>query len=288
MNRAARSLAHVLSLAASAAILLRCGPLTGSSLAGGSGAGNPGGTVALSMRANGDPAAKASAPAEGKIFNVIGGCKPIVIADKAGLEFTITSVSLKSLAISFVLDGSQEPGQLLASMRERRPELSCDSNSIILSGSHQFNVLKGDADSLTSALPLPVARYTGLSMHFGAEADDNGGVQSGQLAMSGTFLYNGSLHAITIDIDHPLWQFYRFAGGIFTLSNGDTTHLELRFDATHWFAAINFAQDISLGLFAFDSSGVLTLSNSAGRSLAPEIELLLANNFIESGKLAVY
>ncbi|MCU0609617.1 MAG: hypothetical protein MUF22_07620 [Chitinispirillaceae bacterium] len=269
-----------------AALLAQCGS-SGDNLAGGSGAGNPGGTVAIAMRAHIDGALpKVASAASADIGD------SLVVSDRGGMKITVTGVELSSAEIHFVLDSSESPERLHDREREREPALAYDSNSLFLYGPFGFNALTGRADSGThSAASLPVARYTGVALQFREDPVDTGAfaqLRHGKIGITGTLVYKGETHQFVFDFSRSFGRRYRFAGGIFTLSRLDTTHIELRFNARKWFSNVNIASGIERGQIGFNDHGELALSTFSGTYLSRELGFVISEDFIASGTLVVY
>jgi hypothetical protein len=271
---------------------LQCGSPGGTPLSGGSGAGNPAGTVALSMVASAESALPKRLGRGGQAVDIVDLTKPIVAIDRSGLRLVITALSLSNVNVHFTLDTEEVPSRLLSSMRDRRPELSIDTHSIVLSGPYRFNAIQGNVDSSIRTLSLPVARYTGVKLLF--DRDSVSGEQFGsQIVMNGTFADGGDTHAVRIDLTNRSWpwyqQTYRFAGGIFTLSQTDTTNLQLQFNPKKWFSEVDLGWCIDRGiLFAGDSTDTVVISNRSSRSPSQEIGNTIFKSFIASGRLVVF
>lgn len=294
---------YLLVLAGAGILFLGCGSLTMEPLAGGSGAGNPGstvvraGTVVLAMCATGgDQAMGISMPLRklqsGSLLDSTGS---ITVADKGGLILTLTQVVLSNVEPRFMLDPVLRPDSLLSHMTDRPPELSCDSNSIMLDGRHAFDAVEGKIDSSNATLRLPVARYTGITIGF--QEYDNGHFYPPQppeysrITMEGSFQYGGKPHDMVIDINYspqPCSRQFWFGGGLFTLLAGDTTHVELQLAADRWFSNIDFAAALANGSLYFDSTGALNISYVSVNPCVWGIQSVIAADFFASGKLVVY
>jgi hypothetical protein len=290
--------------AGAAALLFRCGSLSFAPLAGGSGAGNPGGTVVTSanvvfsmsaVNGQGQPGGGEAPVAKLSSSTLLDSSGSITAADRGGLQFTLTEVSVSNVAARFMLDSEMEPERLLSHMADRPPELLSDSNAIVLSGSHEFDALSGRVDSSNRTLRLPVARYTGVRFdvpeYAGGCPDGPQNPSYSMITMRGTFLYGGTSHALVADISYSPMTCrldFRFGGGLFTLSDVDTTHLELQFDAQRWFADVDFAAVLGNGSLRFDAAGALNLSNTSYSPCVSGIQSVIASDFFSSGKLVVY
>ena len=276
--------------------LCRCTSLsTDDPLAGGSGAGNPGGTVELSMVAIADQGINKTSVVGTRNFKLLDSSRSITVTDKGGLQFILTDITLSDIDVRFMLDTAEKPEQLLSSMLEEPAELSSDTHSIVLDGSHAFDALGEMIDSSVASLLLPVARYTGVALGFSESFDPDKFAQQRtpltRIAMNGTFCYSGVKHQIAIISDCSLWpclRVYRFGGGIFTLSPADTTHLELQFNSRQWFSSVDIAASLNNGALTFDANGALNIVSLAGCRLYREIVFAITQGFLSSGKLTVY
>jgi hypothetical protein len=289
MRSAFETMASALVALAATGFLFHCSSPVDPS-AGGSGAGNPGGTVALSMLASREQPLEKLSIIDSQ--NIVTGSKPVIATDHAGLALSITSISLSDVDIHFMLDTSEAPSHLLSSMHERPSELSIDTHSIVLSGPYLFNALDGNVDPSIRALRLPVARYTGVKLHFKRDSISDEQFLS-QLAMNGTFVLEGTVRNIYIDLTNPSWpwfqQSFRFAGGIFTLTPTDTTNLQLQFNAKKWFSQVDLAFLISRGTLTIDdSTNTLVISNRSNHSPSKDIGNAIFEDFIASGILVVF
>jgi hypothetical protein len=291
MRRGLNLMASAL-LAPAALGVFQCAAPTDPPAAGGSGAGNPGGTVALSMLASTEQALGKRGIAEGEGFVPHAGPRQIIANDHAGMELTITGISLTNVGIHFMLDTSESPQRLLSAMQQRPPELSMDTHSIVLSGPYLFNALAGNVDPSIRALRLPIARYIGVKLHFNRDSVSGEPLRS-QIVMNGTFDDNGTTRNLLIDLTNSSWPWYqqsfRFAGGIFTLTPSDTTNLQLQFNSKIWFSQVDFARLLYAGNISVDdSTGTLTISNRSSRSPSRDIANAIFKDFISSGRLVVF
>lgn len=273
-------------------ICLRCSSFNEMNLTGGAGAGNPGGTVSVALTIKTDSVLAKTAVSSGSgsaQTAIVSGAAPLVIKDLAGLPVTITGVQINSADLRLILDYREDPRGILDSLRERPSYLSSDSQSLVINKRFSFDCLKGDPDSTIPPVTMPVARYTGVMLRFNQElipvADS---VRQNQILIAGSLAYSGKTHRIRIEINRTFSPIYKFAAGIFTLSATDTTHLEIRFNASQWFHNVNFKQLIDLKLLNFDQNGDLVISSGTCRYGVEETESRIRNDFIMSGKLVVY
>ena len=268
----------VLLPAISAFLLMDCAL---NELAGGSGAGNPGGTVTVTLRAEVSIGMAKTAPGEfyEQVFDT-SCASPIVVTDKDGLKLTISEIVFSCADFRFMLDPTENAGEILKSFSDRSPLLSFDDQSLILNGGpYLCNGLTGQMLPEIDTIRLPVAKYTGIMLSF----SDKGSYFSRDtfnrqlFYISGTFLYYNKLCRFAVDIDHGFNPLINFAGGIFTLSNNNTTHVELRFDAEQWFKSIDLKKAIANGDLKFNQSGELFIGGCYNDSTNQKIELAIQN-----------
>jgi hypothetical protein len=297
MKRAMKNTLPVLLWLSAGMPLVSCGsltPTTDPSIAGGSGAGNPAGTVVLAMYAKTGRIAGQEKLAQSS--TVIDSAGSIAVTDKGGARLTLTNVIISNAAVRFSLDSSERPDSLLFAMHETHPELSPDTNCIVYTGGHDFDAVHGMVDSAVTALRLPIGRYSGVTLGFknfqaGNPQWGQGDTDCSTITMNGVMLYGGVMHALTIDItcaSMPPCRYFPFGGGIFTLSASDTTHLDLKFDADKWFSSIDLAASLGNGSLSFDSTGALNISNAMANPYVGELQSVIASAFFASGTLVVY
>ncbi len=279
-------------------LTMRCGSLTNEDPAvatGGSGAGNPSGIVKVSMGVSSTSSSAKMTAVAALADDPDGFTGPVTVTttDEGGTSISLTTIELSGVIIHFLVDSSENPASLLAAMHSRPAYLSSDSNSIIYTRQASFNVLCDSADSLPSTLSLPIAKYIGVKITLPQVASAGGAGTTGnnQIVLNGTFAYFGVSHSLNVGIAYSQGscnQNYSFAGGIFTLSASDTTHLQLQFKPSRWFSSINVATGLENGDYSFDGGGTLNLSNY---STLPSVEWAgetVASDFLASGKLTVY
>jgi hypothetical protein len=285
------------------ALLLFAGCSSHTQVAGGSGAGNPGGTVSIAMSVQLATSAAKIAAITGPADNDCDDSAPgnvdavssITASDQGGTSIILTDILLSGVTIHFMVDSTQSPAQLLSGMRSPPSDLSSDSNSIILTPAGTFDALKASPDSSASSVTLPIARYTGVKLVF-PQVNDSGSqlendTTDNQILMKGTFTYYGQVHPLNIRIAYPQGPYkqnYAFDGGVFTLSTADTTHLELRFNANQWFTGINVSKSLGNGQYSFDNNGALNITNFSSRSPVAQAGASVAADFLASGKLTIY
>jgi hypothetical protein len=273
-----------------AAFWLQCDSLNGIQLAGGSGAGNPGGTVSVALTINLDTMVTTATNIAGATGTKIDIAKaPVVVKDMAGLPITITGVVINSSDLRLVLDDLDEPRHVLDSLRERPDYISTDSQSLVINKQFSFNCLQGTPDSSVPPMIMPVAHYTGVMLNFDqyAPSQTDTGWKS-KIQITGYFDYKGAPQNFIVQIYRTFSPYYKFAGGIFTLSHSDTTHLELRFNASQWFHRVNFKQAVDQEPFSSNTKNAIIISSYSTVPGIADLEYRIKTDFIMSGKLAVY
>jgi hypothetical protein len=288
MNLFFRTLLALLP-ALSALFILNC---SYGDLAGGSGAGNPGGTVTVALKAEVSIGmAKSITGDHCERLSDTSSDTSIVVTDKAGLQLFISEISFSFADFRFMLDPSEDAGEVLRTFSDRSPLLSSDTRSLILGGGPYIcNGLTGQLEPAIDTVGLPVAKYTGIMLSFKDKSSVfyHDTFSRGIFCISGTFLYYSRLCRFFVDIDHSFSPLIPFAGGIFTLSTGDTTHIELRFNAERWFKNIDLKRAIISGELQFSPNGDLFIGGYNNDPANQKIELAIQNAFIASGKLIVY
>jgi hypothetical protein len=261
-------------------------------LAGGSGAGNPGGTVTVALKAEVSIGmAKTTSDTFSKQISGTSNDSLIAVTDMNGLQLFISEIGFSCEDFRFMLDPSENAGEILSSFRDRSSLLSNDTRSLILGGGPYFcNGLTGQMQPKIDTIRLPVAKYTGIMLSF----RDRGNFLSREtfgrqlFYIAGTFFYCNRLCRFYIGINHPFSPLISFAGGIFTLSTGDTTHIELRFNADQWFKGIDLKKAIDNGDLQLNSNGEIFIGGRPNDSPNQKIEVAIQNSFAASGKLIVY
>jgi hypothetical protein len=273
------------------AFLILCS--TFDELAGGSGAGNPGGTVAVTLKAEVSIGmAKATAGEFNKQESDTSSIVPLVVTDKAGLELYISEIIFSCADFRFMLDPSEDATEILQSFNDHSSLLSSDKGSLVLGGGpYLCNGITGEMLPSIDSVRLPVAKYTGIMLRFKDTPDffPHDTFNKNELfRISGTFFYYGRLCRFIVDINHSFNAPVHFAGGIFTLSDSDTTNIELRFDANKWFKGIDLKKAIVTKDLQFNPNGDIFIGGHCNDSANQKIEFAIQNAFIESGRLVVY
>jgi hypothetical protein len=260
-------------------------------LAGGSGAGNPGGSVTVALRAEISLGMAKSAAKTAMLTLDNTQSSSIVVTDQDGLAITLYEMYLTINDFRFMLDPDENPEKIFTDMHNRSPLLSFGRNCLVLTGGpYSCNGLTGEVEPNIGMIHLPVAKYTGIMLSLNRDQSKvfSSFSSRGQLFLSGTFTYYGRPHKIIVDIDRGFSPIFNFAGGIFTLSAKDTTHVELRFDAADWFRSIDIKKAIDRGSLQFNEYGNVVIGGCYGDNATQEMELAIQNSFIASGKLVLY
>jgi hypothetical protein len=277
-------------LALLSALYLQCSSLGEIPLAGGSGAGNPGGTVSVALSIFSDTGlAKTAFVADAAVNSADSPKSVVTVKDLAGLAVTITGVQLHCTDLRLVLDQKEWTHYDLDSLEERPSYLSNDSQSLIINKRFSFNALEESPDSTIPPVIMPVARYTGVKLNFSQPppSQTDTGWKS-EILLTGSFVYNGQTQNFQVKINPSFSPFYKFAGGIFTLSADDTTHLELRFNASQWFHRVNFKQLLDQEVLVFNPTGDIIISSNSHLSGIQDLVYCIGMDFFNSGKLVVY
>jgi hypothetical protein len=280
------SLRTLMSLSPAAVLLLTQCSLN--HLAGGSGAGNPGGSVTVSLKAQISIGMNKSVADTSSGILIFGNPtdSPVVIYDKTGIPFSMSEIMFTCADFRFLLDQSEDPEKILESMKDPSPLLTHDDFSLILRGGpYMCNGLTGKVLPEIKSITIPIAKYTGMMIPFKKEWNSN--VKSDLLYLSGTIPYFGKNKRLVVDIDLSFYSFINFDKGIFTPSTSDTTCIELLYDAKRWFENVDIKGGIESGAIYFDQDGDLIIGRQSNSSATENIEMTIINSFMASGKLAV-
>jgi hypothetical protein len=264
-------------------------------LAGGSGAGNPGGSVSVALRAAVSLSTLKTA-AEGLVLPSadLSPDSGIVVQDRAELSLLIDGIYLNGVTMKFLLDPSEDPRTILSDLRNRPSYLAADSQYLdLLEGPFRFNGLNGKAEPDIGTIYLPVAQYTGIKLSFSKERyykSDATTIHRGQIYITGTLPYYGKDRRFIVEICRSFSSLYQFAGGgTFKLSASDTTHMELRFNAKKWFSSVDLKNAMDRGILMMNQYGEILIGSClCPNNLTQEIETAIYNDFIASGKLVLY
>ncbi|MBN2037159.1 MAG: hypothetical protein JW768_10490 [Chitinispirillaceae bacterium] len=263
-------------------------------LAGGSGAGNPGGSVSVAVRAEVNLSTlKTAAEGAAQAPECSAYDTSIVVQDREGLDLTIERIVLSGVSIKFMLDPSEDPREVLSDLRNRPWYLAPDSHCIaLLGGPFKFNGLTGDVYPDLGTINLPLANYTGMLLRVSKECyswSDYSHYVCAPIYLSGTLPYNGKSRRFIVELNRAFSKTYQFAGGgTFSLSSSDTTHMELRFNAKKWFSSVDLKNALDRGILSVNQSGEILIGDWASSNLAEGIETAIYSDFIASGKLVLY
>jgi hypothetical protein len=224
--------------------LIRCNG--GDPVAGGTGTGNPGGSVVVSMRADtgaGSTAlAKAMTGPSDSTSKMPGppafAGRGYQIQDDGGMLMMIDTAYVKVQKIHFMLDSSDDPSLLL---KDFSGSLSQDSESIILDKPFVFELVTGTSYPSICSLNIPEAKYSGITLDPPVDGGDSGGPFSDSFSVTlvGEYLYQDTLHyfRVSFRMDSPL--IFRSDGGNVNVSRDSTIHLQIALDVRTWFVGID-------------------------------------------------
>jgi hypothetical protein len=216
----------------------------GDPLAGGTGTGNPGGLVVVSMRADTGAGSTVLAktitgPGTSKMSRppAFAG-RGYQIQDGGGMLIMIDTAYVNVQKIHFMLEGSEDPSLLL---KDFAGSLSYDSESIILDKKFVFELVAGASYPSICSLSIPKAKYTGIKL----EPDANGGASIGPFSDSfsvtlvGEYIYQDTLHYFRMSyrMDSPL--IFRSDSSNFNVSRDSTLHLRIALDVRTWLIDID-------------------------------------------------
>lgn len=270
--RAAYGLASVMAML----LLLSCsgqGPI-----AGGSGAGNPGGPATFAIVA--DTTISRSGLRKARSATDTAS---IHIRSRDGLVLSVESASLVVREIEFVLDSSP----LCSGLPEPAAgALRCDSQTVILSGPFTFDLFSGMSTPRIDGLHLPESEYIGVRLHVAGEgicAGEEAGCFS--LQLKGSFTYKDTLRPFLVQVAPDVAKLYKHSDPPILVTQGDTTHLAVRLDAGTWLQNIAIKECLDGGFVGLSSEGRLVIDEQSGNGECKNIGSIIWVNLVESGIL---
>jgi hypothetical protein len=261
-------------------------------LAGGTGAGNPGGVTAVSIIAHSDQSENPVDPMrwllpEGYIGNADGiPYTPLIIYDEGNLLFTVTTAVLKVNTIHFVL-ADDEPLDIEKLLKDFSAQLSSDSESIIYKGPFTFDALNGTSQPPIDKLQLPEARYRGLRLMMGSFDNITTTSLIYNVTLEGTFTYKDTLRYFSIRVLIDQNRLYKNPGPPFQISAKNTTRFMLLLNAAHWLDYINFKQMLDDNILKLNSQGNLVVDENIDDAPYKDIKKAIRSNIPESGVLVI-
>jgi|GEM_PF-3196905 hypothetical protein len=294
-----------LAIAASLHFQVAC--TASSQVAGGSGAGNPGGVATIALLVDtqssaglskisatsasdttGKGAGQAGGPVPASSNDQIAaaGKGPFTITDDGGMSMTVTGTTIAVKAVYFMLDSGQNPAKLLE--RFDQPLLA-DSSSIVLNGPFVFDAMTGVSVPSIDTLKLPEARYTGIKLLL--DTAQHGGQPGGRTGsavdITGTFVYQAVQRNFSFRLNMNQAIPYMNAQSSVVVQAVDTTNFTIVFNPQLWLSGVNIASCIDNGYITLENSGDLIIDGNTGRGPCQSIEGAIRQNVVASGQLRV-
>ncbi|MBD3347259.1 MAG: hypothetical protein GF401_19565 [Chitinivibrionales bacterium] len=258
------------------------------SVAGGSGAGNPGGVVAFSMRIDSSQAVFADRD-ELPVHPLSPDNRsslPIIIENDDGLKFITDQVYVLVDNIRFVLGNSD---QALSIDMDNYAPLYFDDESFCLDGPFVCNVLSGTVEPSLEEIRVPDLRYKGVKISLKKDActGECGLLKPSTIELRGTFRYEGEMHDFIISAATNITRFYKQESSSFSVDAGTVTRLLIDLDPRTWLEGVTIESCLASGRLQFDISGALVLDNKTGQENCSNIAADIHTNIVQSGKLKV-
>lgn len=222
--------------------LLQCS--TQQDIAGGTGAGNPGGPTRLSMIANSTSLINLS---KGLIQDDI----EFTIRDSSNAEFTIDSVIISASKIRFLLKNEQDVQNIITGSGTT---LIPFEGALLLDKAFGFNAITGAVEPAFDSFFLPEADYIGIVFELESDSSNITAIE-----FSGTFYYKEILHPFNIKLNAGDPIHCMFNEQHFTVTHSDTTLLVAYLEASGWLNGVNIKGAIDSGLLQFDTTGKLVI-----------------------------
>jgi hypothetical protein len=274
--------------------LIRCSS-GGDPVAGGTGTGNPGGSVVVSMRADTGNAATSLAksllgpnPGSDKAPSppVFAG-QGYQIQDSGGMLMMIDTAYVNVQRIHFMLDSSADPSLLLKNFAGI---LSQDSESIILDKPFVFELVTGASYPSVCSLRIPEAKYSGIKLE--PHADDGAPVgpfsDSFSVTLVGEYIYQDTLHSFRISyrMDSPL--IFRSDSGNANVSRDSTIHFHIALDIRTWFVGIDLKSCLDNNALPRQPNGDLILMPPLAADPCMGVLDIIKGNMMSHAILKVY
>ncbi len=271
-------------------LFAQCGS-GGTDIAGGSGTGNPGGSVVVAVIADSEssslqkintlamntPGPAYKGPKDGS------GQKPsLTVEDSDGLGFMVDSAKLHIQSIQFILESGQQCSRLIEGFDGG---LRCDSDGVVLDGPFVVDLLTGVSTPALDSVRLPEASYAGIHLRLGPQAGSLAPTTESTLEIYGTFSYENESHffSMELSIDQP--ASFRRAGAPVLVSRNDTTHFSVKLDPAQWFDSLSFKDCLDTGALTLDQNGDLFIGRGRGSGACRNIDESIGRNVIGSGRL---
>jgi hypothetical protein len=286
---------NIVILVSIAALLAVCSK-NPSDLSGGSGAGNPGGTVIVSLIADTmlptDALQKIRAVqtdfSNGVFTARAMNGQGFSVRDDDSMLMIIDTAFVKVQKVHFIVSDSETPDVLIKDF----PALSADSESIILKRSLTFELVSGATYPSLCSLNIPEAKYAGIKLKSFSGQGSNSGPSSSQtgydVTLIGRFLYHDTVRSLKICLNLDAPFYFQNNGKEFSISRKDTTRFLVTLNARKWFVGLNLKSCIENGSIPLDSNGDLVLTAPPKSGPCKGAINSLRSNMLLNGVLKVY
>lgn len=276
------SLLRVLAMA-TAGVWVSCS--SGTDVAGGSGAGNPGGqaTLAFLAQLEGTGAQKQlyqPAPPDPDTGNPY---RDIDVVDRGGTQFRFTSLKIPVDTVVFLFDPSATTSPAID---DYAGTLAVDSSGAMLVGGYVFDAITGEIEPSLRSVLLPEGRYAAVRLHIAPRAETGAEPTEG-LVLRGLFTYDSVPRTFRfVQSLDTTPEFRAPAGQGLTVSEGDTAHFTIMLLADDWLSGIDYASCIESGGLPLDVAGNLDITVDASGEPCMEAAATVGPAIIQSGQMA--
>lgn len=240
----------------------------------GTGAGNPGSEVHLSMRLAG-PAAD------------VGKDSALAFTDAQGTVFRILSAQAHVRDIRLDLPDSSDCRGL-----DVRPPVTCTAERLEAKGPFRVDLLAGTSLPEWGRIPIPAGTYSRLDVRF-SEAEGKGNPVPAGHALAGNTLILAAEFAWKGRVDRRLELALKFtedmrfeAEGGLRLQPATAYSLVMGLRVDRWMRNVGITKCLEDGDLSLDASGNLSLSEGQGRGGCSSIENTIKDNLKNSGDLS--
>lgn len=252
--------------------ILSCG---GNTIAGGTGAGNPGKTTVAIVTI---PKKDTNVNSLSRQLSKYLSAKDIPVYDTSCQLFNVSSAKITVKRIHFIPDSSSKDSILLLS-RPQYP-LEKDSESIFLNGPFLFDVINGTSTPHIDTLQLPSGKYRTVRMVI------NEGDQK-TILLEGNLNYRDTVHNFSFQLPLTLNVDYQNKNQEITIAQHLSTEIKIVLDASKWLYDVNIRGCIDSGALPFESDGTLIIDGKVQPGPCLVVPTRISVNIVHSGSLNV-
>ncbi|MBN1982545.1 MAG: hypothetical protein JW795_13510 [Chitinivibrionales bacterium] len=267
---------------------------SGNNIAGGTIVGNPSTVTSIAILAdtgfdNKSESIKPTETMQSREGQLVRHPPKILIHDSVNFSLDITKASMSIQKVLFVLDKYENAEALLKGMKTK---LRSDSNTLVLDGPFEFDVLSGISNPPLENIRLPRAHYCGIKLVVDTQFCKTTSTANAPypIVLGGNFEYRDTVRTFTIKLSFNMTSYYRIWGScgpsIF-LSERDSTLFLIGFSARRWLERTNIRQMIDQKQIELDEKGSLVIDNSTESKWITSLKEQLQYNIIYSGSLYV-